>query len=81
MDWAQWRRDRRSKKRRIAEPRFHQIVSCELTIEDIMDSYVDFYGGLSERREEPPPTDAVPTALHNEHQTRAPLALMGRACW
>ena len=25
-DWAQWRRDRRSRKRRIAEPRFHQIM-------------------------------------------------------
>ena len=57
-------------------------VSCELTIEDIIDSYIDFYGGLSERREEPPPPiDAVLTALRHEHQTRTLLASMGRACW
>ena len=56
------------------------FVSCELTIEAIMDSYTDFYGVLSERRRELP-IDAVPIALCNEHQTRTPLALMGRACW
>ena len=58
-----------------------ELCAGEVEIEATIDSYVYFYGGLSQRREEPLPIGAVPTALRNERQTRAPLALMGRACW